>query len=171
MAQEQQGTRKLALEQDADFQRRSWALQRLGWAIMGLLILAALLGLFGGGPLSSITARSQDGSLTLQYDRFWRWQSPMILRVTVRPITQHAGQVHIWLNRAYLEGVSIEQVQPLPQRVEAGAERLTYIFSLSQVDQPTEIHFTVEPQRPGRIAGQLGLTDSTSLQFAHFIYP
>jgi hypothetical protein len=45
MAQEQQGTRTLALEQNADFQRRSWALQHLGGAIMGLLILAALLGL------------------------------------------------------------------------------------------------------------------------------
>jgi hypothetical protein len=171
MAQEQQGAETLALEQNLDFQRRSWALQHLGWAVMGLLILAALLGLFGAGPLSSITISSQDGLLALQYARFWRLQSPMTLRVTLRPMAIYASEAQIWLSRAYLEGVSVQHVQPPPQRVEAGAERLTYIFSLSQAGQPTEVSFTVEPQRPGRVAGQLGLTDSTSLHFAHFIYP
>ena len=171
MAQEQQGIRTLELEQNADFQRRSWALQRLGWAVMGLLILAALLGLFGGGLLSSTTTSSQNGWLALQYDRFWRLQSPMTLRVTLRPTALRADEAHIWLSRAYLEDVSVQHVQPSPHRVEAGAERLTYIFALSQAGQPMEVNFTVEPQRPGRVAGQLGLTDSTSLHFAHFIYP
>jgi hypothetical protein len=79
--------------------------------------------------------------------------------------------VHIWLSRAYLEDVSVQHIQPAPQRIEAGADRLTYSFALSQASQPTEVHFIVEPQRPGRVAGQLGWTDSTSLHFAHFIYP
>ena len=103
MTQEQQGAETLELEQNLDFQQRSWALQHLGWAVMGLLILAALLGLFGAGPLSSLTTGSQDGLLVLQYDRFWRLQSPMILRVILRPMAIQASEAQIWLSRAYLK--------------------------------------------------------------------
>ena len=42
----------LQIEEDLPLQERTWRFQRVGWAIMGLLLLSALAGLFANGPLS-----------------------------------------------------------------------------------------------------------------------
>lgn len=47
---------ELEIEEDLDFQRRMWRLQQIGWALLVLVVVAALLGLFGKGPLSRAVA-------------------------------------------------------------------------------------------------------------------
>jgi hypothetical protein len=39
----------LELEQDVQYQQRSWAFERIGWIAMSLIAIAALLGLTGSG--------------------------------------------------------------------------------------------------------------------------
>ena len=53
----------LEISPDLNFQRRSWAMQRFAWVVLALFILAALLGLFGPGPLSQTRAEQQDSPL------------------------------------------------------------------------------------------------------------
>ena len=60
----------LEISQDLTFQRRSWIVQRVGWVMLALLILAALGGLFGPGPLSRARAGPHDGPLWVEYQRF-----------------------------------------------------------------------------------------------------
>jgi hypothetical protein len=57
---------------DIEFQRRVWRVQRIGWLIIAAVIVAALLGVFGGGPLSR--AAVQGDGLRLEYERFARLQ-------------------------------------------------------------------------------------------------
>lgn len=45
----------LEIEEDLDHQRRCWKLERASWAVMALVLLAAMAGLFGSGPLSWAT--------------------------------------------------------------------------------------------------------------------
>ncbi len=45
--------------EDLTYQVRSWRIERAGQVLMGLFILAALLGLLGGGPLSRASATGQ----------------------------------------------------------------------------------------------------------------
>ena len=59
----------LQLEEDASFRRRAWAVQRAGWALMALLLLGAILGLLGSGPLSTATA-DVPGLMRIEYQRF-----------------------------------------------------------------------------------------------------
>lgn len=76
----------LELDQDIDFQRRSWAVQRVGWGVMALVALAALLGLFGPGPINNAITGSKEAPLWLEYKRFGRFQtSAMLLRVHLGP--------------------------------------------------------------------------------------
>ena len=57
----------LEVGQDLDFQRREWAVQRVGWGAMALVILAALLGLFGSsGPLSRAATNAADDLVRLE---------------------------------------------------------------------------------------------------------
>lgn len=42
----------LEIEEDLRLQHRLWTAERVGWLMVGVLVLAALAGLFGTGPLS-----------------------------------------------------------------------------------------------------------------------
>jgi len=46
----------LEIDEDLSFQRREWRVQRGGWVVMAVLILLALLGLTGRGPIRQPTA-------------------------------------------------------------------------------------------------------------------
>ena len=118
----------LDIEQDLDFQQRSWRVQRAGWIAMALVTLLALLGLFGSGPLGNATAGEEGAPLRLEYGRFVRLGAPSHLRVHIGPGTTPNGEAHLWLSRAYLEEIEIQRITPEPDRVEAGPDRLTYIF-------------------------------------------
>lgn len=161
----------LEIGQDIIFQRREWSAQRIGWALMALLILAGLAGLFGAGPLSQATAGSEGGPLWIEYDRFERRQAPAMLRVHLGPGAASNGQAQVWLSRNYVEAIEIEQIIPQPERVEAGPERMIYVFNVGDTSQPTAITFYLKPQAIGAIQAQAGLADEQPLNFSHFVYP
>lgn len=43
-----------------------WRLQQMGWVVMGLIVVLALLGVFGTGPLSWSRATAPDGSIEIE---------------------------------------------------------------------------------------------------------
>lgn len=167
-----QGVGDLELDQDLDFQRRSWAVQRVGWGVMALVAVAALLGLFGPGPLNNAITGSKEAPLWLEYKRFGRFQtSAMLLRVHLGPEAGHDGKVRVLLNRDYLENVQVQQVTPQPESVEAGPKYLTYIFQVTEPNQPTAVTFHLQPEQIGLLSAQVGLPKRQPLSFTQFIYP
>jgi hypothetical protein len=161
----------LEVNQDLNFQRRFWTIERIGWIVIALAVIAALLGLFGTGPLSSTNAGDKGASLWLEYDRFGRFGSPTTLRVHKGAGVRSEGVVRIWLDQRYLEGVQIEQVTPEPQSVEATLDRLIYTFQVVKPNQPTVVTFHLMLEQVGSLSGRVGLVDETSLSFSQFIYP
>ena len=168
---ETQDVGELEIAQDLEFQRRSWVVQRVGWGIMALATLAALLGLFGRGPLSRTTAGKESEPLSVEYNRFGRFQSPTTLRVHLTPDAGHKSLVRVWLDRNYLENVQLQQVTPEPERVEVGSERLIYVFQLSELNQSTAVTFYLQMEQIGFLPGQVGLVEGQTLNFNQFIYP
>jgi hypothetical protein len=161
----------LELKQDLDFERRTWTVERIGWTVMGLIVLAALAGLFGPGPLSMTTVGEKSGPLWLEYPRFGRFKAPLMLRVHLGPNTVQQGPVRLWLGRDYLESVQIEAVTPPPEHVEAGAERLTYAFAASEPSRSAAITFHLKADQIGWRRGCIGLAESPPLCFRQLIYP
>jgi len=161
----------LEINQDLRFQRRFWRIQRVGWGVMVLLALAALLGLLGPGLLSSTTLRTPNASLRIEYDRFARYQAPTQLKVHVASGSEREGVVQVWLNRDYLNEVQVTNVAPQPDSVTAGPDRLVYSFHVSRSDQPTLVIFYLEPEQFGQLSGRVGLGEQEFLNFRQFIYP
>lgn len=56
----------LEISQDLEFQKRSWTIQRVGWVVIALLILAGLLGVFGKGIAADATA-GEENSRSREY--------------------------------------------------------------------------------------------------------
>lgn len=138
---------------------------------MALTTLAALLGLLGRGPLSRTTVGAESEPLSVEYNRFGRFQSPTTLRLNLGSDAARKGLVRVWLDRDYLENVQIQQITPEPQRVEAGSERLIYVFQLSELNQRTAVTFYLQLEHIGFLPGQVGLVEGQTLNFNQFIYP
>lgn len=79
------GQRVADFGQNLEYQHREWAVQH-GWVVIAVLILAALAGLAGDGPLSHASIRSADGTLIAGYERIARAGN------TKRPGTQSSGR-------------------------------------------------------------------------------
>jgi hypothetical protein len=164
----------LEVNQDLEFQHHIWAVQRIGWAVMAAAVLAALLGLFGGaGPLSNATAGGQEAPLSLEeYERFSRFGMPTTLRVHLDTAPGQGGEVRLSLSREYLESVQIQHVTPQPKSVEAGPDRITYVFDVTTApDQPTAVTFNLQPDKVGLLRGRVELDNAGSLEFSQFVYP
>jgi hypothetical protein len=86
-------TGDLQIDEDPDAQRRHWIAERVGWTVITLVILAALLGLFGSGWLSEASVGTPEGALRLEYSRFGRFLAPTTLRLHLGPDVIHEGRV------------------------------------------------------------------------------
>lgn len=161
--------RSIELDEDISHERRQWRAERIGWAIMLLLALAALLGLLGHGPLSRTNATSSDGRLRVEYYRFEREAAPSDLKVTFAAADQ--GDVGIWIDRAFADSLDIEAITPEPDRVEPRPDRVIFYFHFAQPGE-SSVRIRFEARSPGFSQATLGIDGhAAQVQFGQIIYP
>lgn len=100
----------LEVAEDLKAQRRNWVFATVGSAVMVMVALAGLLGLFGGeGVLSRATVGNQNDTLYIQeYERFLRFGKPTTLHVSLDTAAAvQDGQIRLWINREYLKGIQL----------------------------------------------------------------
>ena len=159
----------LEIKIDPVFQQRSWRAERMAWMVIAVLLLAALLGLFGDGVFSHAKAVDASGALEVEYERLARASAP--LRLQLRAWAPQAGEVQVWLSRAYLDEMCVEAISPLPEQVEATADQLIYRFRTPSAGTRLNIIFQLTPQHAGRLSGQAGMAAGAQVNFHSFIYP
>jgi hypothetical protein len=161
----------LEIAQDLDFQRKEWRVQRVGWVVIALLILASLLGLTGSGVLARATVGDAGSPLQLAYSRFDRLEAPTTLDLQIAGDAVTAERVEVWVDRAYLQGVQLERVVPEPEEVQSAGDRLIYVFGVDTPGQPVTITFDLRHMEFGSKSGQVGLGDEPALSFSQFVFP
>lgn len=145
MAEKQRKSGRLQVEEDRPWQERMWTAQRIGWVLMALLILAALLGVMGkGGPLASASAHTLAG--TIEYPRIARWQSNE--RVTVRLPPSVGGRVEVELSRPFVQLFSIQSIEPDPSEVLATSAGCRFTFDVEQGGGEKLIIFSLKAGKP-----------------------
>ena len=156
--------------QDLSFQQRSWRVQRIGWVLIGIIILLALLGLFGHGLWSQTTARDPSLPISLTYPRFERYQSSSTLRVRIdkRLMTQ---TIAIWFSKDYVSRIEIQEIVPKPEQAETSSTGMIYTFRTAAPENGAEILVHLQMQAIGLVAGRIGLDDSHALSFWQWVYP
>src|SRR5678810_1484903 len=70
---------KKPIADEISLHRKGWIIQRIGWCIMFAFLTAALLGLFGEGPLSN--KKLQAGNISIEYERFCRYEHGMKIKL------------------------------------------------------------------------------------------
>jgi hypothetical protein len=157
---------ELDLDEDIAQQRTVWRLERIGWALMALLLLATLAGFTGHGPFSERTVGSTEAGFTVSYNRFERYAAATLL-------TLHLGddigsETRLRVSQDFLRRVEVLRVDPVPEHVELDTEYLTYVFATRA---PGMIVFHYEPASVGRMEIGIGLDDRPLLTLQQFVYP
>lgn len=161
----------LEVDQDLAFEHRLWTVERIGWGLMLLAAVAALVGLLGPGPLTYLTAGPEGGPLWVDYYRFQRVQSPDEIQVHLGPGDRDNREVRLWIDRQYLDNVELEKVTPQPWRVETGPDRLVFVFHRSEPDKTAAVRFRFLPRQPGSQRARVGLEGAAPVEFSQFVYP
>ena len=136
---------------------------------MLLILVAALLGLFGHGLLSQRQLRADDGSLALEYDRFGQVSADTVVTISLHPRNlQHP--CNLWINRSYLDRFEIKQVIPSPRAMELSSDGWLYTFGPSQAAEPFPIQLLLIPRHAGEVEGCVN-SGGRTLCFRQFVYP
>jgi hypothetical protein len=150
------------------FHDRSWRIRRIGLALMCLLVVAAAIGLFGRGFLSTTTAQSSDQAVQARFDRFLHYAAPTELRVA---ISSPANPMQVSVSRNYLEQFELRSVLPDPDKVHAGENGLVFAFNVAGKPRETGVVFLLQPSRVGTVSGRLRVDDHSEIELRQFVYP
>ena len=96
---------------------------------MALAVIAALLGVFGGGPLSRVHAES--GGLAVEYQRFQRASAENHYRFDLDAALVRDGRIRLRLSQALLDDMELESILPEPEAVIAGKDATEFVFRIA----------------------------------------
>jgi hypothetical protein len=157
----------LQLEQDLAFQRRSWRFQQIGRGLLAMLVLAAVLGSFGGGMLSR--AHVEQASITLDYERMIRAGARTELAFKWTPAAGQAPTLRI--SRAYLDDVRVHSIDPQPLQVRAAGETFEYLFAAPHDGGPMHVCFEMEALHAQALVLDARIADGESLSVRQLVLP
>ncbi len=161
----------LEIAEDPRLQGVTWAAERVFFVVMALTILAALLGALGSGPLSRATGGPPAGPLRVDYAWVLPSHAPERLRIHLTAGAVPDGLVRLWIDRAWLEGVHVEQVMPVPERAEAEREGVVYVVRIASPDRPATLVLHYQAETFGRRTGRLGLEGARPVTFTQWVLP
>lgn len=152
-------------EAEYQYHRREWMAQRVGWITMMLILAAALLGLFGRGPMSHVEADGQQ--FRLSYERFVRYNAPTELSVQATGATQRGLEIH--LAHTFIDAYKIEAITPEPSHMSSTGDAVMFRFDTA--GPATRVTFRLEPDEIGLHTGTVRMGSNDGLLVSQFIYP
>ncbi len=164
-------TDEIEINEDLDFEKRFWIIQRVGWAVLILIILLALLGFFGDGVLSNAKAGQENAGVWLDYPQFARYKNQFRIAVHVETAAINENEIPIRLNRSYLDRARVDGISPAPDNERSSYEWITYLFTRQQEDSSLTVYFYVTPFRAGVLPGMLQSPDGRPVNFSQFVFP
>ena len=160
-------TRKLEIEPGAyHFNEAFLNTQRIGFVIMSLLILAALLGFFGSGFFSQTIKTNAD--LTITYEKFIRQQASTVINISLN--SQCDKESILSLDKTFFKNVSLKSITPTPSKEISTNNSIQYIFLCDNATAGIQIVMVLEPETFGLLRGSM-YVNNNQIQLSQFVYP
>jgi hypothetical protein len=160
--------------EDSATSDREWRVQQVGRLVLAGVLLAALAGVFGPGPLSWSSVTGDDDRLVVHYSRFARAGGPVALGLQVAPEAVQDGQVQLWVSNELLESLEVRQITPEPdsQTVVGGGpgEGVVLVFSV-EPGAGLDARIDATADAIGFREGAVGLVGDEALSFGQLYYP
>jgi len=163
------GSRDSPIKEDMRWIRREWLIQRIGEYVLIALVILGACGLFSKGVLSNGSARSPDGTIQVEYERFGRVESNMDMRIRYNaPVTD---RFTVTIGGGALDNLQIQTLQPQPLEAVTIGSDLRLTFSSRDTGPDHAIWIGLQPRNPGRIAVSVSSGDHPPARFTQWIYP
>lgn len=165
----------LELSQDDRFQNIEWKLQRVGWALMALVLLATALGLLGDGPLAHASAGDAASGLAVEYQRVERRHSTS--EITLEVVNPSPGEpLRLHLPSDYLADIGMREIIPPPTSTylvgnEAVFEYAPADDALGEGGSPSQITLRIQPEAYGQVRGAVAMEGGPRVDLAQFVLP
>jgi hypothetical protein len=160
---------ELQLDTDDSFQRNEWRIQRVGWIVWFLVIVAGSIGLLGSGPMSHSEIVAGDGSLTIAYDRYVHYHHPTQLTLSLGELP--GEELQIKFNRELLDRMQVERIEPEPVKAELTDDGVIYTFLQKPSSQNSKVIFHVDYERFGANGGAVEVVGHEPVTLTQFVYP
>jgi len=155
----------LQIDQALEFQRRFHVVQRIAWWLLGLVPVAAVAGLFGGGLFSETTAGSPVSGVTVSYDRFARMSADTQIELR---LARADGPTAVTISRSLIDRYQVTEIRPEPVRVVTRADRIDYVFAASAGGKAL---FDVQPDGVGSSSGTVTVAGGAPVRVKQFVFP
>ena len=152
----------LQLNENLQQHRKGWIIQKIGWGILYLVLIFALAGLFGSGPLSYKT--QSQGKVSVEYERYLRYEGETEITFKINDVKD---SVSLEIPPQYMEYIDIKSITPYPYGNRTVNGLTIWYFHAS--GQAT-IHCNIMAKKPGSIAASIKV-NQTPFNIAHQIYP
>jgi hypothetical protein len=171
MSHSDESTEKLDSSQHIKQQRREWLVERIGWGLIACIILAALLGGLGFGPLSSRDAASGDGSLRASFYAIERAQAGTKLELWREPDDGAAKEFDLAISRTFLDEVTLESLVPEPTKVAADGDHIVFTFSENDLTRGGKIVCRYKHNHCGVVKYEIAIVAHEPLRISQFVLP
>lgn len=151
----------LQIDEVIRLHERGWVIQKIGWGIILAIMVAGLLGVFGGGVVSK--RKVESGSVTAEYERFFRYETEMKM---VLHSNEHIGSVS--LPQQYIKNFRLVRFEPQPENNYSRGDAVVYNF-LPENNRIVTIY--IIPKTYGTIEGVMRINGANNIQLNHFIFP
>jgi hypothetical protein len=152
------------LNDDERYQKRDWNVRRVAIGLFTLVLGAAVLGAFGGGPLSRVEAEA--GEVRVEYERVARRTAETGLSIELA--AEHAQGVTVELPEDFARAVRWHE-STTPLRIEHapdGASRLVFARS----DAGARLRLVLRHPGMGRRSGTM-VVGETRIELATVVLP
>jgi len=151
----------LELDEDIKMHLVGWKIQRIGWGLMALFFILAIVGFFGSGFISNRTIRNNN--ITVEYEHFERYEANT--KIVIRFPSETLSTISI--PHTYLDKIKLQQVLPEPQEVKMENSSYTMFFNGLKEGRIT---LYLLPQTTGSVQTTIHINQQP-FSINHFIYP
>jgi hypothetical protein len=160
---------EVAVGEDLGFQRSWWRFERIVWTIFLCMIALDLAGAFGRGPLAHARVISQDGSISVRYERIQRTGTPSVMTITLDSGAARAGEAELFLSDKLVSALGAQRIIPQPAASRIGSGGLTYTFPVT--GQTSIVRIELQPPGPGRFSFEVSAGPATSVAGKVWVMP
>ncbi|MCU0627130.1 MAG: hypothetical protein MUF21_11700 [Gemmatimonadaceae bacterium] len=150
------------------FQRAMWRAQRVAFVLQLGIVVAALLGAFGDGPLARVVVSDAASTDTLRYERAVRVEAPTTVAVSHEAGAD--GAVAVALSSSLVEALDGLHVVPTPRRALAGSDGYIWHTGASPRAR-VSLQLTGTPRSPGLLRGTVRIGQGRPMVIAMLVLP
>jgi hypothetical protein len=162
---------ELALGDDRDFERIWWRIEIGLWTFLVAVLVLALIGLLGHGPLAYKELSTSDKALEIRYERIAHYKSPAILQVRIHPTLFRDGKAYVHLSRVTVQGMGAQRIIPQPEKSMPDDDGISYLFPPEDPSLPLIVSFALEPSRAGLFRQEVRTDPDHKLFFNSIVLP